>query len=192
MDYKKQATEKFLELRNGLVDDTETLEDYLAFCYLKYRPNEYGKKIQKRLENYFGMHKVSESTEKGDSFFSTTSNRKMWFEIKVSYLGINNTYSIRYIRPWQEFDYYLLCFINPMDCKPKFFVTTCQDLMDNFSYNYMNGTIESNKSNSKSAYGITIRNDGESYRTLKSLNRLEGNDPINVFEFLARQNLRNT
>ena len=190
MDYKKLASDKYLELKEGIKDDTETLEDYLALCYLKYRPNEYGKHIQNRLEEYFGMRKVSEQTEKGDSIYSTTNNNKVWFEIKVSFLGKNDTYTVRYIRPWQNFDYYLLCFIDPRNCEPKFYVVTCDDLVKNFNCTYMNGTKESNKSNLKSALGLTLKLGTPNYRLLKSLNRMKGNQAINVFEFLAMQNLK--
>ena len=53
----------------------------------------------------------------------------------------------------------------------------------------MNGAKESNKSNSKSAYGITIKLGSDSYKKLFDLNRLSGNDGLHVFEFLAKQNI---
>jgi hypothetical protein len=190
MKYKNLAAEKFMQIRNEIVNDTKTLEDFIAFCYLKYRPNEYGKKIQKRLERYFGMHKVSDSIERGDSFYSTMGDHKMWFEMKVSYLGKTDTYSIRYIRHWQDLDYYLLCFVDPRDCKPQFYVVTGSDLMKNFKCHFMNGTKESNKSNKKSALGLMIKNGSKNHELLKRLNKLQGTDTINVFEFLAEQKVK--
>lgn len=190
MEYKKLAFQKYIENKQGITDDTNNLEDYLAFCYLKYKPNEYGKKIQKRLEEYFGMYKVCEKKDKGDSLYSTTNNNKIWFEIKVSYLGKNDTYSVRYIRPWQTFDYYLLCFIDPKNCEPKFYVLTCEDILNNFNCHYMNGTKESNESNKKSALGLSIKIGTPTYRLFCSLNKMKGNESIHVFEFLASQNLK--
>ena len=189
MTYIEKAVDKFTRLKEGIVDDTKSFEEYLGFCYINFRPNEYGKLIQKRIEDYFGFVKIGEKNEKGDCHFRTTNDNKLWFEVKVSYLGKNDTYSVRYIRPWQDFDYYLLCFVNPLNCKPNYFVLTCHDIIKNFKCHYMNGTKESNKSNSKSAYGITIKLGSDSYKKLFDLNRLSGNDGLHVFEFLAKQNI---
>jgi len=188
MSYVKLASEKYQKMKSRSTQEPEDLREFLGFCFTEYRPNEYGKRIQKRFETYFGFTKISQSEDKGDSLFRTTNNTKLLLELKVSFLGVNNYYTVRYIRPWQEFDYYLICFIDPNNCDPKFIVVTCEDLINNFKCGYMNGTKESNLNNSKSALGTSFLNKGQSYEKLLRLNRLKGNDPIHVFEFLASQN----
>ena len=188
MDYIKEAKQKYLKVREGINDDTKNLNEFFAFCYLWFRPNEYGKRIQKRLEQYFGLVKVNEKDEKGDSYLNFMDKLKLWFEIKVSYLGNGGTFTVRHIRKWQNFDYYLLCFINPLnDFKPIFVVVTCNDLINNFRCNYMNGTKESNEYNQRSSLGLSFKKDSADYNRLLRLNRLNGTDAINVFEFLSEQ-----
>lgn len=188
MNYVEEAKEKYLKVRNGVNDDTKNLTEFFAFCYLWYRPNEYGKKIQKKLEEYFGLVKVSEKDEKGDSFLNFMGKLKLWFEIKVSYLGNTDSFTVRHIRKWQNFDYYLLCFINPLeDFKVRYVVVTCDDLINNFRCNFVNGTKESNRLNQNVSLGVTIKKDSKDYNLLLALNRLNGTDAIHMFEFLSEK-----
>lgn len=189
MDYVKLAAKKYLSKKESKEKKIDDNNQFLGMCYYEKAPSEYGKLIQKRYEKYFGLKKVSEKNERGDSMFSTTNNNEIWFEIKASFLGINNCFSIRHIRPWQKFDYYLMCFIHPCNCEPEFYVVTCNDLINNFNLSYMNGTKKSNENNDKVSYGINININSSKYELLKMLNKCEGNTGLHVFEFLAKQNL---
>jgi len=188
MNYIEEGKKKYKKIRDGVVDDTTTLTEFFAFCYLWYRPNEYGKKIQNRLEQYFGLVKVSEKLQKGDSLLNFMNHLKLWFEIKVSYLGNKGSFTVRHIRKWQKFDYYLLCFINPLKgFKADFIVVTCDQLINNFNCSYVNGTKESNKYNERSSLGMSVKYGSKEYEKLLALNHLDGTEPVHVFEFLAQQ-----
>ena len=118
-----------------------SLEDFICDSYLRFPPSCYGmyicKKIQLDLYNrhiesneinslkYQSFYTVPDNLEKGDLV-----QNEVYYEVKVSfYSSTTKKYTLRHLRPWQDFQYYLLCLIDCEDnFKPNFYVINKDDI----------------------------------------------------------------
>jgi hypothetical protein len=117
---------------------------------------------------------------------------KKWFEVKISYLGKNNDiFTIRNVRPYQDFDYFLLCFVDCKDnFKPTFIMLKKGVITDNpfnITLTAMNGTKNANKDNKDIGYGTTIKKNSWRQSYLLSKNLLGGTSYSDVTEFLNKE-----
>ena len=211
----RQAREKFND--NGIKNyqiRQDLMDNFILRMYINCNPASYGKKFVKKLlyDQEGLLHGVSDRKDRGDIKISypslsdeqrtiydpinnrikvlrdeTDSSRK-FFEVKISYLSKNGNYSVRNIRPHQEFDYFLLCFVDcEDDFKPQFMVVdkdsiTCFPLI--YKLTPMNGTKEANRDNSSIGYGLTVSKNGRNHNNLISSNLLNGTSYSNVIDFL--------
>jgi hypothetical protein len=117
---------------------------------------------------------------------------KKWFEVKISYLGRDNDiFTIRNVRPYQDFDYFLLCFVDCKDnFKPKFIMVKKYVIADNpfnITLTPMNGTKNANKDNKDIGYGTTIKKGSWRESYLLSKNLLGGTSYSDVTEFFNKE-----
>lgn len=115
---------------------------------------------------------------------------KRFFEVKISYLGKNDTFTVRNIRPYQNFDYYILCFV---DCRnnfsPRFYVVDKKVITDGsiFTLTPMNGTKKANKDNTDIGYGLSFKRNHWKDLYLEGRNLMKGTTYEHLTEFLSEQ-----
>ena len=146
------------------------LQDFICDAYVRFSPNVYGnhicEKIRMDLKRRFAEEsevdwydksrtysfaKVKANEERGD-----VQHNEIYYEVKVSFLNVNDLYCLRHLRIWQPFHNYLLCLIDSTDnFKPHFFVIDSGNIV-NFNLGYMNGTRSANSKNEKSEMATTI------------------------------------
>jgi hypothetical protein len=118
---------------------------------------------------------------------------KKTFEVKISYLTKKGNYNIRNIRPHQDFDYFLFCFVDcERDFTPKFILVDRSVITDNkyvFTLTPMNGTKNANKDNKDIGYGTTFKKNSMQELVLEDNNLLEGTTYEDVKNF-HRKNLK--
>jgi len=109
-------------------------------------------------------------------------------EVKSSYLSPSNkSFNIKNVRPWQDIDFYLICFIDcENDFKPEFYCVKSKDLYSNFKMSDTNGSTENNKGNEFIHKSINIKKNSEKHDLLKSINKLDGNDFEHLIEYFYK------
>ena len=168
------------------VDYDLSLRDFICQCYVKLAPNTYGKKIEKYLENNLRGIKVPTCYERGDLLIA-----RKYFELKVSYLSQeNDSYSITHLRPWQNFDYYLLCFVDcDDDFKPHFYVID-KFVASKLTIGYMNGTPKSNKDNSNIEMRATVKRYSDNFDLIVAANKLKDTTYQSLLDFIKELRMK--
>jgi hypothetical protein len=165
--YLQAAKNKFYSDRS--VDYNLSFNDFVCECYVKLTPNSYGAHIQNKLIQDLNLIEVPSSENRGD--FSCCDK---YCEFKVSFFSNKTeTYSITHIRPWQNLDYYLLCFV---DCTKNFtpnFYLLDKHIVHRMRLGYMNGTPDANSHNHNVELRITIKKDSEDMKIIKKFNLLK-------------------
>jgi hypothetical protein len=182
-----------------------TLQEFVIDCFLDYSPSSYGKYIQEKIiksciNEDVDIKRISDKDNKGDcelvfpistlnNFyikdgkkvpFTWTPSEKFIirknYEIKVSYLGKNNCYTLRNIRPYQTVSGgYIICFIDcDMDFEPNFYLVDESVIFQNLTLSHMNGVGSEHTNQSFENYGASIGNGSHSHDILKEHNRLKG------------------
>lgn len=166
-EYLSLARNKFISDKS--VNYDLSVEDFICQCYVKLSPNTYGTSIQERLRKELKVSRVSASLGMGDFEIS-----RKYFELKVSFLSSRtDTYSITHIRPWQRFNFYLLCFVDcENDFTPNFYLLD-KHVVHKMRLGYMNGTPEANSHNHNVELRITIKKDSEDMKIIKKFNLLK-------------------
>lgn len=117
---------------------------------------------------------------------------KKFIEVKISYLGKNGTYTIRNIRPYQNFDYFLFCFV---DCdnnfKQTYILVTKEFITENsdFTLTPMNGTKKVNKDRKNIAFGTAFKKRSFQFSELIDCNLLKGTEYNDVFNFFDKKSI---
>lgn len=113
------------------------------------------------------------------------------YEIKFSYLGKNNCYTVRNVRDYHDFDYYILAFVDTYDnFKINYYCIEKGDV-NCFNLSPMNGTYSSNIKNENINYGFTIKDGSYDHRyVLKELNLLDGTSFNDLLKFMIEDNLK--
>ena len=113
------------------------------------------------------------------------------YEIKFSYLGKNNCYTVRNVRDYHDFDYYILAFVDTYDNFKINYYCIKMSSVNIFNLSPMNGTYDSNKNNENINYGFTIKDGSYDHRyTLKELNLLDGTSFNDLLKFMIEDNLK--
>ena len=178
-EYLKAANDKFNSDRS--VNYFLSFHDFVCQCYVKLTPNSYGTHIEEKLIMELGLQKISASENKGD--FTCCSK---YFEFKVSFLS-NKTesYSITHIRPWQNLDYYVLCFVDSSkNFTPNFYVLD-KSVIGKLKSGYMNGTPESNQNNTNIELRATVKVDSDNMSIIKNDNLLNTTSLESLREFFT-------
>lgn len=193
------------------------IEDFILKMYLNCDPSSYGNQFVKKLlkDNFqkgINLGKLTNTSDTADicqtshlhwyeDYFCLDDDahtpiplhfndiEKSLYEVKISYLTKANNYTIRNIRPYQTFDYFLLCFV---DCSnnflPNFFVVTKEYVLNELTLNPMNGTKEANKDNKNIVYGTTLSKNGGSFYLMKNCaNLLNGTSYTHLNEFFISE-----
>jgi hypothetical protein len=165
--YLQAAKDKFNSDKS--VNYLLSFHDFVCECYVKLAPNSYGTHIEEKLIYDLNLTKISASENRGD--FACCGK---YFEFKVSFLSNKTeTYSITHIRPWQNLDYYLLCFV---DCTKNFtpnFYVVDKSVISQLKSGYMNGTPQSNQYNTNIELRATVKYDSDNMFIIKNANLLE-------------------
>jgi len=152
MSKLQNEVKKIRSTRNKVTEKTFELPitEFLLECYKNCTPSKYGEVFPKKIviDTNNKVREISSTLDRGDIHI----NYKVFFEAKISYTNKNGKYSITNIRPWQELNYYILCFVNlEGDCKPEFYCVPNKVVVDNPNI-HLTGMNNSSKINSHNTY----------------------------------------
>ena len=176
--YLLSALEKY-EMDKS-VDYSLSIEDFICQCYVNLTPNSYGKRVEERIRQEIDVVRVPQSKDLGDYKAS-----RMYIECKVSYCSRKkNTYNITHIRPWQMFNYYLLCFVDCDDnFRPHYYLVN-KHVIHKMKLGYMNGTPKSNLNNHNVEYRVTINKNSDKMKSIIKGNLLEDTSLESLKKFI--------
>ena len=166
-DYLKLAKEKRNVLRDA--DYNLPLVQFLAWCYLYLTPASYGVQIQKLICHMtLKLKEIRKELGLGDFLFSDETG-----EFKVTFLSSQKKYSLTHLRPWQQYKYYMICFVDcDSDFTPEFYLIKKEDLTQ-FNLQPMSGTKKENKGKKDIELRVSIIKSSEKHQLLKKLNLLK-------------------
>lgn len=177
-NYKELAKAKFYQSTDMNFD--LGFDDFIADCYVRLKPCSYGGIIEKKIRKDVNLISVAPSENRGDVIFG--GDRA---EIKVSYLGKNRSYRLTHLRGWQDFKYYIICFV---DCENDFeyeLYLLDKTVMNNFKLVAMNGTHESNSENGNIEMCLTVKKGGDKHNIFKDNNLLSGTKIGDLINFVS-------
>lgn len=153
----------------------------------EYIPATYGKMICKKIcyDSKSKMKEISSYEEMGDTII-----QKSYYEVKVSFLNRSKRFSIKNIRTWQSFDYFILCLVDTTDfkykafyyCVPKSTIVNSPVLV----LSAQNTTKISNEENKNVAMGTTVDLDDHAW-LFKKDNVLKGNSYKDLLEYITKK-----
>lgn len=198
----EQALEKY-NSKGEPINFRLPFEEFIYECYNKHNPSSYGGYIQKRIEqellqNGINILSISSVEDRGDFEIYVQhkipfeNNLKINFEIKTSFLGKTDGYTIRNIRPYQKLSGgYVLCLI---DCSNnfniEFYVVDYKTLTSYLNMSHMNGTSSQHKEEGFQNYGTGFHRDSYSFDMIKKHSKIKGNtleDLISYFKGLQKK-----
>jgi hypothetical protein len=105
-------------------------------------------------------------------------------ELKISFKPSNGKYNIKNIRQWQNFDYYILCFVDEY-MKDKYYCVNKDVIAKNpeLTLSYQNGTVNSNVNNTKVNMSVSIHHDDVNFY-FKEHNLLGGTSYKHLLKFI--------
>lgn len=194
------AIERFQNSRNKGVPYHLPFNDFILECYLGYPPSAYGKYLEKRIiQEVDRLLSIPESENRGDCEIRVNASRgnllmddgkvfvythKHWskfnrsksFEIKITFLGKNNHYVIRNIRPYQIIDGgYIICLI---DCEnnfiPEFYIVDFDVIQQYMTLSHMNGSKSVHQDSNFENYGCTFEKYSVHHHLLRMNNKMGG------------------
>jgi len=162
------------------------IDEFLMSLYLKCTPASYGKKFPLKLlgdcqRKGIYAREISDNENCGDiricypqidgssagwfncadTFMSFNEISEYRIEMKISYLTKNDIYNIKGIRLYQDFDFYLLCFVDSKNnFKPRFACIE-KDVLnrsESITLTPLSGTKKSNINNENVVYSTSIKN----------------------------------
>lgn len=177
--------------------------EFIYECYNKYAPSSYGGYIQKKIEQELRQNRINISSiptleDRGDfeiyvrHAIPYKENLKINFEIKTSFLGKTEGYTIRNIRPYQKLiGGYILCLI---DCSNnfniEFYLVDYKTLTSYLNMSHMNGTSSQHNEGGFQNYGTAFNKDSYSFDMIKKHSKINGNtlkDLINYFNEVQKK-----
>jgi len=194
------AIERFQNSKNNDVPYHLPFNDFILECYLGYSPSAYGKYLEKKIiQEVDRLLEVPESENCGDCeirVYASRGNLLMddgkvfvythnhWskysriksFEIKVTFLGKNNHYRLRNLRPYQNIDGgYIICLI---DCvnnfQPTFYIVDFDVIQQYMTLSHMNGSKSVHKTSNFENYGCTFEKYSIEHHLLRMNNKMGG------------------
>jgi hypothetical protein len=204
----EEATKKY-SIKNKIEKEDYELpiNEFILKIYLNCDPGSYGKffsnKLIYDLKKEYGrsVGRVDDNLDRGDIFFNHFPNmyymydsdklESTYYEIKISFLGKSNFFTIRNLRFYQELDGFLITFVN---CKnnfePSFYLIDKKDLYEEcgLTFTVMNGTKDRNKNNTDVGYGTTIKLYSSQYFEFEDRNKLNGTEYTDLLEHFKKLN----
>jgi hypothetical protein len=156
-------------------------------------PNEYGTWVCNKIihDSKGKLNGVNQSEEMGDC----TIRRSIYYESKVSILHQSGNFGIRNIRPWQNYDYFLLCFVDTSEKKYRtYFYIVPKDVVINspfLVFTDMNNSKDSNKGNDRVAVATTF-NSFEHTRLFGKHSILKGTSYTQLMKYIDKEYSRFT
>jgi len=210
------AQSKFYKRKETNPPYYNTLQEFVIDCFLDYSPSSYGKYIQEKIirscsnggvflkgisdkENrgdcelvypYDTLNNVYEKNGKEYYFTWNPSEKfkiKENYEIKVSYLGKNDNYTLRNLRPYQNVvGGYIICLIDCVsDFEPNFYLVNELVIFQHFSLSHMNGVLSEHQNNQGfENYGVTIGKNSLNHDILIENNKLKGTTLNDLISYL--------
>tara|TARA_Y100000034_G_scaffold120894_1_gene164483 strand:- start:518 stop:1525 length:1008 start_codon:yes stop_codon:yes gene_type:complete len=193
------------------------IDEFLMVLYKSCDPQCYGTQFPKKLlkdgENDLNLFEMPDKIDDGDvgliyptydSWFGggrhvatpdgnqdIKTYKKITFEAKLSFLHKNGSYGIRQIRLYQDFNFFLICFV---DCEdnftPSFTCINQQDIKNICHLTPTNGTKEANKKNGNIPYSLNVTKGSYQMKLLfDEYNLLRGTTYNDVLNFLSKKNI---
>lgn len=156
-------------------------------------PNEYGTWVCNKVihDSKGKLNGVNQSDEMGDC----SIRRSIHYEFKTSFLHLSGNFGIRNIRPWQNYDYFILCFVDTSEKKFKtyFYCVPKEVVINNpfLNLGQMNSTKDANKGNDKIALATTF-NSFEHTRLFGKHNILKGTSYLQLMKYIDKEYSRFT
>ena len=177
-----------------------TIEDYVVLLYSKCTPSQYGilfeEKLINNLKEYVYAEKLDKRYECGDVYLRYPINNMgvgycnykqeiSKFEVKFSYVNKKNSFNIRNIRLYNNFDYLILGVCNPQHDFGITYYCIKKEELEKIGLTPMNGTKKSNKNNENICYGTTISCYSFKEFKLSDLNVLKGGTYNDLLKFIS-------
>lgn len=147
------------------IDDLNLpIDEFVMRCH-EFIPATYGKMMVKKIthDSKNKMSPVDDYQEKGDlklRYSISQHDDCDFYEVKTSYLNKSGKFSIKNIRPWQSFNYFILCLIDTSDNKYKthFYCVKKEKIINNpvLVFTGQNNTKVSNEKNDKVGISTTF------------------------------------
>lgn len=161
------------------------IEEFIMVCHEQI-PASYGKMMVKKIihdcKNKLNI--VPDYEERGDIRLFGKSH----YEVKTSFTNKRDSFGIRNIRPWQSYDYFILCLIDTRDgkYKPHFYCVPKETIINHpvLVFTGQNNTKISNENNKQVGLATSFNADDHFWLFGKD-NILEGTsykDLMNYFE----------
>jgi hypothetical protein len=189
----EKANKKLL-VRNMFTEDDMDLPmgKFLMKSYTQCTPNKYGDLFSKKViyDSKNILKGLSASLNRGDCHMGF----EKYFECKVSYLNKSGKYSITNIRNWQDFDYFILCFVDTGDnFKPYFYCVPKETITNNpcITLTGMNNTSDINSKNTYVGTRTSVNNVDLNW-LFKNSSTLKGTSYKHLEDFIkkSRKNLK--
>jgi hypothetical protein len=184
--HQKQASKKY-KFKQSMVKNDLYLElsdpEFYGFGYTHLTPSGYGSKIEKRLISKLGVTKVNGKKMRGDFLTDPKSKNNLYGEIKTTYKDPNGFYHITHIRQWHDFDVYVLCFIDPTTCKAQYIMIK-KDVLNELPLTNMNLTDNDNQSNNHVEKRISLTEESDYMKFIKSKNLLDSTTFKSFFNYI--------
>jgi hypothetical protein len=164
-----------------------SINDFIISCHNEI-PAKYGKTMVKKIvhDSNNKLQEIPDSSNRGDC----KDFRGFYYEIKTSYLNKSGRFSIRNIRNWQDFNYFILCLVDIKDddYRPHFYCLTKNDFINHPSLTFteQNNTRESNVDNKNVGLSTTFLAGDHSY-LFKKRNLLNGTTYSDLMLFFGNR-----
>jgi len=174
--------------RRNILTETDfqlNINDFVMKIYDVCTPNKYGEAFPNKIYEDIGpfIGKMNRDFDRGDLHI----NYSQFYEAKISFLDIKDSYSITNIRDWQDLDYFILCFVDgnfkpKVYCVPKGVVTNNPKL----KLTGMNNSKLINSYNTYVGKRVTFSSTEVDY-LFKNSNVLSGTTYKHLLSFLKQQ-----
>lgn len=126
-------------------DFNTPLDEFVIRVHQNCYPNTYGKLFAKKLikESDGGLVEVNQNLDLADCYFTTEDFQRKFCEVKISYINKNGKYRITNIRGFQNFDFFILSFVDMTNSfKTQYYVVPKEVVCSNpkIKLTAMNGT----------------------------------------------------
>ena len=158
--------------------------EFLMECYDNCTSQKYGEVFTKKikLDSKGDISELSQKLGRGDLHV----DYKKFFECKISFKNLNGKYSITNIRSWENFDYFILCFVDIEDnFKLRFFCVPQKAITENprIHLTGMNNQSELNSYNLYVGMRTTVAPENIDW-LFKEHNMLKGSSYRNLLSFI--------
>jgi hypothetical protein len=157
-----KRSEEISAERDATIDINLPIDIFVTELYRK-NSQSFGLGMGRKIIHDSNGALISSDPDHGDAYSTNTSD-PLFHEAKSSCSGIKGIYNIVHIRPYQNFDYFILCFVDRKDkFKQQYFLIPKSFICDNFKLSNMNNTRKSNKKNKEIDKRMSIKTEVAHY-----------------------------